>query len=354
MKSNLLKGMVGFIAAGLALRVLIRAKRRVSLEGSVILITGGSRGLGLILARKFAEQGALLALCARNLRELESARVDLLKRGARKVFIKTCDVGDPVQAGEMVHSVVEEFGRIDVLVNNASIISVGPAELMSEADFHQALQVNFWGTVQITAATLPFMLDATQHGYKDQRIVNISSIGGAVAVPHLLPYVSAKFAVSGFSQGLRAELARYGIRVVTVLPGLMRTGSFVNALFKGKREQEFSWFSLGATLPIVSMDAERAADRIIRACKAGEAFVTIGLPAKVLRLFQGLFPSAMAESLALVNRFLPKVPHPNQVGSGLDDERQQNAEPGWMHPTRLTKSWLTELGSSAAEKFNET
>lgn len=91
------------------------------------------------------------------------------------------------------------------------------------------------------------------------RIVNITSIGGKVGMPHLLPYTCAKFATVGLSEGLRAELGREGIRVTTIVPGLMRTGSHLKAMFRGQHEQEFTWFSLGASLPLVSMGAERAA-----------------------------------------------------------------------------------------------
>src|SRR5437763_6066124 len=109
----------------------------------------------------------------------------------------------------MVDEVAKRFGRIDVLVNNAGIIQVGPVENMTITDFENAMAVMFWGPVYATLATLPYM---RQHG--DGRIVNITSIGGKVSVPHLVPYSCAKFAAVALSEGLRAELASTGIRVV--------------------------------------------------------------------------------------------------------------------------------------------
>src|SRR5947207_4943379 len=91
------------------------------------------------------------------------------------------------------------------------------------------------------------------------RVVNIASIGGKVAIPHLAPYCASKFALVGLSDAIRAELARDNICVTTVCPGLMRTGSHLNASFKGDHRREFAWFSLGAALPIFSIDANRAA-----------------------------------------------------------------------------------------------
>src|SRR5204863_5194639 len=105
------------------------------------------------------------------------------------------------------------------------------------------------------------------------RIVNISSIGGKIAVPHLLPYDASKFALTGFSEGLRAELLKDGIYVTTVCPGLMRTGSPRNADFKGQHEAEYAWFSIGDSLPGMSMSAEAAAERIVTAFRQGEAEV---------------------------------------------------------------------------------
>src|SRR5204863_2590958 len=114
---------------------------------------------------------------------------------------------------------------------------------------------------------------------REGRIVNISSIGGKVSVPHLLPYSASKFALVGLSEGLRAELAKDGIVVTTVCPGLMRTGSPRNAQFKGQHRAEYAWFTLSDSMPFFSQSAERAARQILSACRHGEAEVVLSLPA---------------------------------------------------------------------------
>ena len=242
----------------------MRSAGRPISSGQVAIVTGGSRGLGFLLARELAREGCRLAICARDGAELERARVDLERRGAEIIAIR-CDVADPTAATALIEETERRLGPVDILVNNASIMHVAPVEALAAREFQQALAVNFWGTVHPTLAALPGMR-ARRRG----RIVNITSIGGKVSVPHLLPYGAAKFAAVGFSEGLAAEVARDGVRVVTVVPGLMRTGSYLHAEFEGNAPGEFTWFALGSSLPGVSMDAERAARRIVRAIKRSE------------------------------------------------------------------------------------
>ncbi|HET9986368.1 MAG TPA: SDR family oxidoreductase [Longimicrobiales bacterium] len=311
-------------------------RRDADLAGRVVLITGGSRGLGLVMAREFARHGCRVAICARDPQELERARADLEARGADAAAF-TCDVARENDARDLVARVTERFGGIDILVNNAGIIQVGPLRWMTLADFEREMAVNFWGGVHATLAVLPQM----RHR-RAGRIVNITSIGGEVAIPHLLPYSCSKAAAVAFSEGTRAELARYGISVTTVVPGLMRTGSPVNAFFKGSAAAEFTWFSLGDATPLTAMSAERAARRIVRAARHREAEVTLSWQARALRLVRALAPGATADALAVVNRILP----------GPEGGRPE-ARRGMQLATRLSPSPLTILMNRAARRNNE-
>ncbi|HKW67349.1 MAG TPA: SDR family NAD(P)-dependent oxidoreductase, partial [Terriglobales bacterium] len=274
-------GMATLAGVGLGLagwKLYQRVRSGESVAGRVVLITGSSRGLGLALAEEFAAQGARLVICARDQRELETARVRLAARGA-DVLAVTCDVTVQDDVQSLVNQATARFGHIDVLVNNAGVIQVGPLEAQSLTDFQEAMDVMFWGTVYPTLAVLPQMRQR-----RSGHVANITSIGGKVSVPHLLPYSCAKFAAVGFSEGLRAEMARHGIQVTTVVPGLMRTGSHLNAYFKGKNEDEFTWFSLGATLPVAAMSARRAARRIVAAIRRGQAELILTPQAKALAM----------------------------------------------------------------------
>lgn len=312
-------------------------RKAVDMHGQVVLITGGSRGLGLALAEEFALQGARLVLSARDEQELERARQQLADQGA-EVLALPCDMTQREQIQHLVEQATTHYGRVDILVNNASIITVGPFLAQTLNDFEESMNILFWGPVYATLAILPQMLKR-KSGY----IVNISSIGGKVSIPHLLPYSSGKFALTGFSEGAHAELAKEGIHVMTVTPGLMRTGSPVNALFKGKHHAEYTWFSIADSLPLLSISAKKAARDIVRATQRRKVAITLSLPAKTLTLVHGIFPQFTLKILSIVNRFLPGT----GKAEGFDRSTGKESE------TALSQSFLTTLGQKAAQTYNE-
>ncbi|HEX3185113.1 MAG TPA: SDR family oxidoreductase [Pyrinomonadaceae bacterium] len=317
-------------------RLLWRKMKEYDLRDKTVLVTGGSRGLGLVLAREFAANDARVAICARDEQELEQASDDLQSRGADVLAVK-CDVTNMTEVEAMMNRVRQRFGKVDVLVNNAGTIQVGPLEVMNREDFEKAMLAHFWGPLNTILAVLPEMRERG-HG----RIVNISSIGGKIAVPHLVPYSASKFALVGLSKGLYSELRKDGIVVTTVCPGLMRTGSPRNANFKGKHREEFAWFSISDSLPVTSIKAERAARQIVDACKQGRAELIITAPAKMAVKFDALFPELSAEMLALVNRFLP-----GPGGIGEQSAKGRDSRSSW------SPSWLTRLTEEAAMNNNE-
>jgi NAD(P)-dependent dehydrogenase (short-subunit alcohol dehydrogenase family) len=325
-------GAGGYVAA----RALYRRLNGYDFAGKTVLITGGSRGLGLVLARALAAEGAHVAVCARDPRELERARADLAARGAKALAVP-CDVTDRAQVRELVEVVKSHFGGVDVLVNNAGVIQVGPLETMTLEDFEQAMAVHFWGPLYATLAVLPGM-----RARGEGRIVNISSIGGKIGVPHLVPYSASKFALAGLSDGLRAELAKDGVVVTSVFPGLMRTGSPRNANFKGQHRAEYAWFAISDSLPVSSINAERAAAQIIDACRRGQAELVITTQARAAARFRALFPEATADILAVVNRLLPG---PGGIGRARAKGRDSESA--------LAPSVLTALSEWAARRNNE-
>ncbi|HYP01981.1 MAG TPA: SDR family NAD(P)-dependent oxidoreductase [Pyrinomonadaceae bacterium] len=326
------------VGALLGVRAALKKRREFDFGGKTVLITGGSRGLGLVLARELARAGARLSICARDPRELERARLDLARRGA-EVLAFPCDVTERAQVEEWVRISEQRFGGVDVLVNNAGVIQVGPIEVMTLADYEEAMKVHFWAPLYTTLAVLPLMRRKGSGG----RIVNISSIGGKIGVPHLVPYSASKFALVGLSEGLRAELQKDGIVVTTVCPGLMRTGSPANATFKGQHRAEYAWFSISDSLPVSSMQAERAARQIIAGCKRGDAEVILSVQAVLAIKFHQLFPELSADLSGLINRLLP-------AAGGIGRKRALGRE----SQSALSPSWLTALGDEAAKRNNET
>lgn len=326
--------------AGLGMGAIAAAslwRNRYSFSDRTVVITGGSRGLGLVLARKFAREGAKLALIARNKLELLEAENELQNRGAR-VFTVACNVKDQEQVGDAIARVREHYGHIDVLVNNAGIMQVGPLEQMTIEDFEDAMDIHFWGPVYTTLAALPWL-----RLVNGARIVNIASIGGKIAVPHMAPYTASKFALVGFSDACRAELRKENIMVTTVCPCPMRTGSPPHALYKGNHKREYAWFHILDSLPLVSMNAERAARKIVTACRHGSARLVLGAHAKLAVAANELTPGVSARITSLVNRVLPNAP---AFGG-------KQLHTGWESETAWTRSFLTHLSHRAAVENNE-
>lgn len=324
-------------AAGVGGWLLWKALRpRYSFRDRHVLITGGSRGLGLVLARQLVKAGAQVSICSRDAAELSRAEDDLTSRGGQ-VFASECDVTDPEQVRRWVGECRRRLGPVDVLVNNAGVIRVGPAGEMRADDYELSLRTHFWATFHTTSVVVPEMT-ARRQG----RIVNVTSVGGKIAVPHLLPYAVGKFAQVGYSTGLRAELAKHGIVVTTVCPGLMRTGSHLHAEFKGKHDDEYAWFAAGNGNPLLSMSAESAAAQILDACATGEGEVVLSLPAKLAVAVNAVAPNLMAGLNALVNRWV--LPEQGGIGPAVMDGAGSRGK---------VPDWVTSLSDRAAERNNE-
>ena len=319
-----------------ALATLGKKRRQYDFAGKVVLITGGSRGLGLILAREFAAEGARVAICARDADELALARQDLESNGA-EVFDAICDLRNQDEVARLVEDVRVRFGSIDVLVNNAGVIQVGPLEVQTQKDFEDAMQIHFWAPFYTMQAVLPEM---RKRG--EGRIINIASIGGKIPVPHLAPYCASKFALVGLSSSMGVELAKDNIFVTTVCPGLMRTGSHINATFKGQNKKEFALFSLSNALPISSINAERAARQIIRASARGDSEAIITIQAQLAAKMHNLLPEVTSEILSLVNQLLPAE---GGIGKGYAT--------GLESSSIVSPSFMTALSDAASEQNNE-
>lgn len=275
--------------------------------GQVVLVTGGSRGLGLAIARRFAQAGCKLVLAARKADELELARDGILRdrllTNEDDILLVEADLTDQDQAGAMIDAAIRTFGRLDILVNNAGIIEVGPVEDQPLQAYERAMQTNFFAALYGIQATLPHMLERGTGA-----IVNISSIGGKFAVPHLLPYSASKFALAGYSEGLHAELRLKGVRVTTVCPGLLRTGGEEHAKFVGNEDAEKVWFQWAAKTPGIAVSAEHAANKIFSAVDSGRAEIEISPQAWLAARVNGLMPETTSFVSALVNQYLLPKP----------------------------------------------
>ncbi len=272
----------------------------------------------MALARRYARIHARLILNGRDPEKLQQAKATLLAEGTIKApadcLLLPADLTKKDEVGLMIEQAFGHFERIDVLINVAGVIEVGPIENQPTEVFEQVMQANFFSALYTTQAALPYLLrqsplnDTGPGSSRRASIVNISSIGGKVAVPHLLPYTAAKFALTGFSEGLHAELRAKGVRVTTICPGLMRTGGENNATFVGNVAREKAWFLLSAKTPVISASVTHSADRIFHAQQRGAAEITITPQAWLAARLTGLAPGCVAVASSLANQYLLPAP----------------------------------------------
>lgn len=271
------------------------------LQGKVVVVCGGSRGLGRALAQELVRLGARVAICGRSAESLESTQRWLEGLG-NPVLAQVCDLRLEDQTRAFLDRVRSELGPIDVIIANAATIEVGPVETLSPDDFDSAMSEIFGSAVRASLAVLPEMRSRGRGS-----IVFISSIGGKLGVPHLAPYSAAKFAVVGFAEALRGEVAKDGVHVLTVAPGLMRTGSHLHARFRGDAERELMWFGASAMLPLVSIDTNRAARLVVRSIAQRRRFLTFTPTAHLGLWVHDYLPSVWSSLASLAGWLLPRA-----------------------------------------------
>lgn len=305
----------------------------------VALVVGGSRGLGLLIAKELQQRGRRVVIAARDADELNRAAEHL--GGADRVETRVCDVRDRDAVHRLVEDVEAGVGPIETVLTVAGIIQTGPGEAMTYEHFEDAINTMTWGPIHVALAVLPHLRER-----RAGHIGTVTSIGGMVSPPHLLPYATAKFGAVGFSDGLAAELQGTGVTATTIVPGLMRTGSHERAYFTGNPPHEYAWFAPAASLPGLSMDAERAARKIVDAVLAGKPMIMLTPLTWVGARVRGLLPGTTTRVMGLANRVLPNVPESGSEGTveGRAADR--------MLDSRVVR-FLTKLGRKAAERNNQ-
>lgn len=299
-KKKTLSTGLALTAAGLYYSSLLNDR---NFSGKTVLITGGSRGLGLSLAWNFLDRGASdVTLIARNEKELERAREILIRQFPEaRIFIQVCDVTDGKQLAHTLDQAMINMKKIDILVNNAGAMLVAPFTSTDLVDFESLMKLHLYAVVNATQLILPYF---KQSG--GGQILNICSMGGKVAVPHMISYDASKFALAGFSQGVAAELAPLNISVTTAYPLPMRTGSPIQAVFKGDHEKEFKWFQTIDNLPLLSIGADAAAKKILDGLADKKTEVLLAPIAKIRNIFAAIFPETFNAFMTFVANRLPK------------------------------------------------
>ena len=293
--------LAGSLVLGLGLGLMLRRRRhRTEFAGRTVLVTGGSRGLGLELVREFSRRGARVVFCARHADEVSRAEAELDRQGHRQVYGMVCDVSHPEGPARLCAEVTSAFGAVDILVNNAGQIQVQPFVDSDETAFHRSLDLFLYGPLRLSQELLPAMMSQGRGA-----IVNVTSIGGLLPAPHLVSYNCGKAAMVALSEGMSVELDRYGIQVLTVKPGLMRTGGHRNAMFGGRASEEYAWFSRAAVSPALALSASSAARRVVDALAEGRRTVSLGWEGKWGPFFHTFLPETSHRLTSLIEKLLP-------------------------------------------------
>lgn len=249
---------------------------------SVVMVTGGSSGIGLATAKAFAARGDDVAILARDAEKLEAARVQVeaARRSAdQRVRTYVCDVARREGVFATADAIVRDLGVPDVLVNSAGIFLPGYFESMPEEWFRQHLEIDVLGLMQVTRAVIPAMI-ARGSGH----VVNVASVAGFIGVFGYTAYSTAKYAVIGFSEALRSEMKPLGIRVSVVCPPDVDTPGL--ALEKSLRPAETDRVCGN----IAAIAPEAVAREIVKAVETGRYLVVPGFVSKLYYRLKGLLP----------------------------------------------------------------
>ncbi|MDP9236316.1 MAG: SDR family oxidoreductase [Chloroflexota bacterium] len=257
-------------------------------KDQVVIVTGGGRGIGRAVALEFAAEGAVLLLGGRRMDALQTSVLECREAGGRAESIK-CDVAVEEDLQGIVLRAMDHYGRIDVLVNNAGVVTGGRLDEIAAEDVRRITDVNIWAPVRLSQIALPHMRAA-----KSGTIVNISSIAGRVGMPYHATYCASKYALRGFSEALRRELRRDGVHVMAVYPGVTATD-----LLEGVEID-------GLGVPIAT--AAQVGRAVRRGVERGQNDVFIGLGESMFAGWNDMAPWAVDMGVDLMReRFLRAV-----------------------------------------------
>ncbi len=259
------------------------------IRGAAAAVTGAANGIGRALALELAARGCDLALADRDEAGLQALAAEIAKAGSQKVSVHRVDVGEPAQIADFAERAIAAHPALNIVVNNAGVALLGQFSEIEQEQMDWLMNINFWGVVHATRAFLPQL--ARQ---REAHIVNLSSIFGIIAPPGQTAYCSAKFAVRGFSESLRHELAMANspVRLSVVHPGGVatdiarnsRTGAGVTD--NARRAESIERFD-----KVAKTSPQAAALRIIRGIEKNQPRILIGNDARIMDILQRLRPA---------------------------------------------------------------
>jgi NAD(P)-dependent dehydrogenase (short-subunit alcohol dehydrogenase family) len=277
-------------------RAAVEMPSRMTLHDRTAVITGAGSGIGRAIAQALARRGCHLALV--DISEPGLAETVQLVDGASiRISRHRLDVADRAAVATLPRAVVAEHGRVDLMFNNAGVALAGTFDQVSEADFDWLFEINFAAVVRLTRAFLPHLKSSD-----DARIVNMSSLFGLVSPPGQTAYAASKFAVRGFSNALRFELAGSNVGVTVVHPGGVATKIAENARRHAGTTNAEMAEQLERARRVLTMPPEKAGEIIVRAVERRTPRVVVGGQAKMIALIERLAPVSYWKVLAALAR----------------------------------------------------
>lgn len=273
----------GALAVGItarAVRIHLLKRRQ---KGSVVLVTGGNKGLGREIARQYLSLGAKVIILGRDQKTLDNAVFELSELG--EVTSVRADITDPDQVLGAIAEIQRRYGRLDGLVNNAGLVIGGPLASSSEDDYRRLLETNLFGTRNMVEAALPLLRASLQPW-----IINVTSAAGKLAVPYLIPYGASKAALARYSEGLALQLASEGVHVLTVYPSFIHTGVWEHTPVKEAKIPLARVYGFISAMPFISMSTSGAARRILDAQAQGKLKIVIPLSGDIFVRLVYLMP----------------------------------------------------------------
>ncbi len=256
---------------------------RLDLRGARVLLTGASSGIGRALAYRLGQQKARLVLASRGRQRLVQL-ADELRASGGEAFVAPADVADAAQRARLLEQAVTDLGGLDILINNAGVGALGFFAGADEARLRRIMEVNFFAATELTRVALPHLRQG-----RNPMIVNVASVLGRRAIPGMVEYCASKFAMVGWAEGLRAELARDGVHVLLVCPGGVETEFDANMIEKRAR---LTWRNRRRMSP------DRCARLVVGAMRARKNEVVITASGKLMLLANRVAPRLLDWVLA--------------------------------------------------------
>jgi len=276
-----------------------RKKRQFTYQGKVVLVTGGARGLGYIMARQLVEEGAKVIICARDADQLDKAYV-LLRNHGEVTYPYVCDITEKENIVQLAYFIKKRFGRLDVLINNTGTITINPIEQLPLNNYKKFIESHLWGPMQLVRVLIPLLSKS-----REAKIVNIFSVGGKISLAKSQPYDVNEIVHAVFYDNISRVITGKNIKLTAIYPEFKDQDLPVNLKLKGHSEQELAWSKFNESRPLISLYAENVGKQILKTAQIGKKTLTLPFPRELARIVNNINTELNLTLCQLVDHLVP-------------------------------------------------